>query len=180
MEPLPIASARRTGEVIEDVIGTAFDRHEAEIHGLMLAITRDPDAAADLTQEAFVRLIEELRRGRQPDNIGGWLYRTASNLAISRARRAQVARRFAPRLVRHDEPDGPEILLLEHERSRLLRAALDRLPPTDRVALILAAQGLSGEEIAAYLGKRHGAVRTLLLRARGRLRTALEHEEGSR
>jgi RNA polymerase sigma-70 factor (ECF subfamily) len=180
LEPVELAARPRDSEEIERAVVEAFDRHEGQIYGLALAVTRDPDTAADLTQEAFMRLLQELRRGRAPDNVGAWLCRTTSNLAISRGRRMSVARRFAPRLLRHDAPETPDVIAVEHERSRTLRAALARLPVTDRVALVLAAQGWTGEEIAAHLGKSHGAVRNLLLRARGRLRESLAGEEAAR
>jgi len=179
-EPVAIAAQTVGAERLEAFVIASYERHEAEIHGLLLAVTRDPEAAADLTQEAFVRLIEQLRRGRTPDNVGGWLYRTASNLAISRGRRATVARRLAPRLVRRDEPATPDRIVLDRERNRALDAALGQLPVADRIALVMAAQGLSGEEIAAHLGMRHGALRTRLLRARARLRETLERGEAAR
>jgi RNA polymerase sigma-70 factor (ECF subfamily) len=157
-----------------------FDEHEGRIHGMALAATRDPDAAADITQDAFIRLLREAQAGRYPDNAGAWLYRTASNLAISRARRVAVARRFAPRLVRSEETQGPEPIALEHERSRAMRDLLARLQPVERTALVMAAQGLSGEEIAAHLGRSHGATRTLLSRARRRLRAAMDEWEAAR
>ena len=170
------ADERRIAEYMEVV----FDEHEARIHGLALAATRDPDAAADITQDAFIRLLGEIQAGRYPDRPGAWLYRTASNLAITRARRVAVARRFAPRLVRPDETHGPESVAIEHERSRVMRDLLATLEPAERAALVLSAQGVSGEEIAAHIGRSHGATRTMLSRARLRLRRRMAEWEAAR
>jgi len=173
----PAAAPQATAETIDELAAAAFveavfvENHE-RIYRLVHASTRDEEVAADVTQEAFVRLLVEVRAGRLPENPGGWLYRTASNLVISRARRVSVARRLAPRLVRRDEERGPEELAVEHERSRAMEDALATLSATERVALIMAAQGSTGEEIAAHLGKTHGATRTMMSRARIRLHVA--------
>jgi RNA polymerase sigma-70 factor, ECF subfamily len=159
--------------VLEEYIEAVYDAHEARIYGLALSMTRDPDSAADVVQDAFIRLTNEARDGRYPDNPGAWLYRTASNLAVSRARRIAVARRFAPRLLRGDSPATPEGLTLERERSQVMRDVLATLPVTQRTALVLSAQGMRGEEIAAHLGMNHAALRTMLTRARRRLRQGL-------
>lgn len=179
-EPVRIDLERRREGEAARFIERVFAEQERRIHGLVLASLRDPELAADVTQEAFLRLLREARAGRYPDSAGAWLYRTALNLAVSRARRAAVARRFAPRLVRRDDPPTPEEVSLGRERSALMRAALARLPQVQRTALIMAAQGIGGEQIAAQLGKSHGATRTLLLRARRQLRLAVEHEEAGR
>jgi RNA polymerase sigma-70 factor (ECF subfamily) len=171
------AEIGRRGSAAGEIVAAAFEEHEGRLHGMLVATTRDPEVAADVTQEAFLRLLGEARAGRLPDNIGGWLYRTAMNLVASRARRAAVARKFAPRLVRHDSSFDPEGLAIEHERSRAMHAALSRLSLTERSALIMAAQGLTGEEIAEVVGKSHGATRTLMFRARTRLREALQSPE---
>jgi hypothetical protein len=81
---------------IGEGIAAAFRDHSSAIYGKALRSTRDPELAADVTQEAFLRLVVEAQAGRLPDNIGGWLYRTSANLIVSRARRAAVARRLAP------------------------------------------------------------------------------------
>jgi RNA polymerase sigma-70 factor (ECF subfamily) len=157
---------------INAVIAAAFLDHSASIRGTALRFTRDPEIAADVTQEAFLRLFVEAQAGRLPDNVGGWLYRTTTNLVISRARRAAVARRLAPRLVRFDGPPEPDAIAVLEEQRTELRAALEALPAPDRVALLMAAQGATGEEIARHLGRSHAATRTLLSRARARLRSA--------
>jgi RNA polymerase sigma-70 factor (ECF subfamily) len=162
------------------LMAAAYDAHSDSIFGVALRATRDRELAADITQEAFLRLLAEGRRGRFPDNVGGWLYRTASNLVVTRARRAAVARRFAPRLVSHDEPDQPATIVISNERHRELDRALARLSVADRMALVMAAQGATGEEIAEHLGRSHGATRTHLTRARARLRAAVLDLEADR
>lgn len=177
----PVGAVGRLGAApLDAAIAAAFDAHSASIYGLALRATRDPELAADVTQEAFLRLLTEGQRGRYPDNVGGWLYRTSANLVISRARRASVARRLAPRLLSHDEPDGPEGITLANEQHRELDAALGTLSVEDRVALVMSAQGASGEEIAAHLGRSHAATRTHLTRARARLRAAVLRREATR
>ena len=151
----------------------AFAVHGPRLRSILLGITRDPHVAEDLAQEAFVRLFVETRAGRAPDNTGGWLYRTASNLAVSRARRSSVARRFAPLLVEREPRPSPEVEAIRDEQASQLHAALCELSPAERSALVWAAEGLSGGEIADRLGKSQVAVRTMICRARGRLRVRL-------
>jgi RNA polymerase sigma factor (sigma-70 family) len=165
-------ASRLDRSAISEMIAAAFHDHSAAIHGTALRSTRDPELAADVTQEAFLRLVVEAQAGRCPENIGAWLYRTSANLIVSRARRAAVARRLAPRLVRTDGPAQPDAIAVLHEDHHELQVALATLPVAARVALLMAAHGATGEEIARHLGRSHGATRTLLSRARGRLRTA--------
>ena len=169
---LVLDASGREPSAISEAIAAAFRDHSAAIHGTALRLTRDPELAADVTQEAFLRLVVEAQAGRLPDNVGGWLHRTSANLIISRARRTAVARRLAPRLVRFDGPAEPDAIAVLQEQRHELHVALATLSAADRVALLMAAHGATGEEIARHLGRSHAATRTLLSRARGRLRTA--------
>lgn len=178
-EPVSVAGRHFGTTALDVFITAAYDTHSTAIYGLALRATRDPDLAADITQEAFLRLLTEGQRGRLPDNVGGWLYRTSSNLIISRARRAAVARRLAPRLVQRDQPDGPDLIALGNEQHRETQAALATLSVADRVALVMAAQGATGEEIAGHLGRSHAATRTHLTRARARFRAAVLPREAT-
>jgi RNA polymerase sigma-70 factor (ECF subfamily) len=145
-------------------------------YAVAMRSTRDPEAAEDVTQEAFIRLLTEARAGRIPDNVGGWLYRAVSNLIISRARRAEVARRLAPRLADVATPEQPDAVAVRREGQAELRKALASLSADERTALLLAASGASGVEIAAQLGRSHGATRALMCRARTRLRERASRE----
>lgn len=178
--PVVIELGRHSDATVVAFVADAFDAHESSIFGLLLAVAGDREIAADATQEAFLRLLAEVRRGRFPDRPGAWLYRTGVNIVISGARRNAVARRFAPRLLSRDGGSNPEAAALEHERSSAMREVLRTLAPVERAALVMAAQGVTGEEIAASLGKTHGATRTLLSRARMRLRAGLAAREAGR
>ena len=173
------APAPRPSETagVSEWIATVFNALGSRIEGMILSATRDADVAAEVTQEAFLRLLREAQADRYPDATGAWLYRTAMNLAISRVRRAAVARRLAARLVNRDEPLMPDGIVLDRERWRAIGEALSQLPSAERTALVMAGQGMSGGEIAAHLGKTHGATRSLMSRARGRLRRLLEGQD---
>jgi RNA polymerase sigma-70 factor (ECF subfamily) len=142
-------------------------------------MTHDRDAAEDILQEAFIKLITETRAGRPPEQMRAWLYRVAANGAISRGRRGSVWNRLVPRLLDRREPASPEGEALRIERDSELHSALAALPPDARAALLLAAQGFTGQEIAASIGRSEGATRTLLCRSRVQLRLVLEAKEGT-
>lgn len=154
-------------------VDAAYRQHFGTTYASAMRVMRNPDAAADVTQEAFIRLLTEARDGRRPDNAAAWLSRTATNVAISRIRRASVAQRLAPRLIDRSTPAQPEAIAVQRELGSDLLEALATLRPTERRALLLAAQGSNGTEIARDLGRSHGATRTLICRARAALRTTM-------
>jgi RNA polymerase sigma-70 factor, ECF subfamily len=154
----------------------AYERHAAEIYGFLVRTVRDVEAAADLLADTFTRALIEERGGRWPDQPRAWLYRVASNLAMSRGRRIQVALRVDRVLqARYEERHAasPEAEVLEHERRSDLDRALGLLGADARAALLLAAQGFDGVTIAATIGRTEVATRTLMCRSRMRLREEL-------
>src|SRR6187401_1458917 len=74
-----------------EAVAAAFDTYHAELYSFLRRSTRDERAAEDLLQETFLRLTKEVDAGRTPEHLRGWLYRVASNLAVSRGRRATTA-----------------------------------------------------------------------------------------
>jgi DNA-directed RNA polymerase specialized sigma24 family protein len=62
-----------------------YEAHRAELFGFLIRMTRDREAAEELLQDAFIRLIRDARAGRMPAGPAV-LYRVAANAAISRAR----------------------------------------------------------------------------------------------
>jgi RNA polymerase sigma-70 factor (ECF subfamily) len=158
-------------------VSSAFEAYHAELYSFLRRATRDEGAAEDLLQETFLRLTKEVDAGRTPDHLRGWLYRVASNLTVSRGRRTMTAFAWLNQHGRQEMggvAESPEAGLLARERRSSLDAVMATLPAEARTALLLSADGFSGEEIAAAIGRSHGATRTLLSRARVRVRLALE------
>jgi RNA polymerase sigma-70 factor (ECF subfamily) len=156
------------------LVASIYEADRASLEGFVRAITRDHGVAEEICQEAFTRLLVEARAGRAPDNPRAWLRRVASNLAVSRGRHIQVVDRKRSSLVSYEIGDSAETAAIRHEDARVVVEALARLQATDREALLMAASGLSGAEIGARLGRSGGAARTLLCRARYKLRLAME------
>jgi RNA polymerase sigma-70 factor (ECF subfamily) len=176
--PSPVPSIAATSRAI---VSQAFEDHQRQVHSFALHATRSAEIAEDVTQEAFLRLMAEVSSGRIPDSIPAWLFRVASNLIISRGRRQTSANRWLRSIARPEvEDETPERTTIRRETHAAVEAALAELAPDARVALLLAAQGFSGREIAETIGRSEIATRTLMCRARLDLRRRLEAPDGSR
>ena len=165
---------RARGEPVAAVAtsaATAYDAHGDALRHYVARYTGDAVAAEDIVHEAFVRLLTESAAGRQPVHVRAWLFRVAVNLATSRARRQGVASRRASELARREVAPSPEEELIEREDAATLHGRLAHLAPHVRAALLLAAHGFSGAEIARRIGRSELATRTLLCRGRSRLRS---------
>ena len=146
--------------------------HAAGLTRWITGMTRDPAAAEDIVSEAFLRLARELAAGRRPDNPAAWVAQVARNLAISRARRASTAAKFAPRLVDRGAARTPQSRRWRRSAPPRWRAC--SRPAAGRAAgVVLASQGVRGPEIADRIGRTPLATRALLCRARRRMRPLL-------
>jgi RNA polymerase sigma-70 factor (ECF subfamily) len=166
-------SPRPAGPMARDIATSMFECHHDELCRAALRVCRDPETAEDIVQEALLRLMVEVDTKGSPDNVRAWLHRVVTNLALSLGRRTSVSRRHAGALVCRDEPATPEAVVLDHEASLALAAALATLPKATRTALLLAASGYPGAEIAAAIGRSDTATRTMMSRARLKLRDSL-------
>lgn len=155
-------------------VTTVFIEHREALVRLIAAHARDHDAAADLVDEAFARLVAEARRGDLPDAPVAWVYRVARNLLTSEVRHRRVAHRHAVvdgRLASTmaDPADQAEARI----SLRTVAAALPLLRDRDRGLLRLAADEFTSREIARRTGRSSGATRTALCRSRAALRLAV-------
>jgi RNA polymerase sigma factor (sigma-70 family) len=150
-----------------------FAAHAAAVHRYFvrrLATSRDDaeDLAAEVLATAW--------RRRDDVPVGGelpWLYRTAGYVLANHRRKA----RALPVAAVPEEPDDvdPAELALDDDR---VRAVLARLSARDRRVLLLVAwDGLGGDDLAAVLGVSRGGADAALSRARARLRTAWSEAE---
>jgi RNA polymerase sigma-70 factor (ECF subfamily) len=155
------------------VIAAAYESHYGELRRAAWRICRDPSTAEDLVQEAFSRLIVEVDGGRTPDNIRAWLHRVIANGAISGSRKAATGVRFAHLVAARGVGEAPDDVALDNELRAEVDAMLAGVPAYTRQALVLAAEGFTGGEIARSLGRTPVATRALMSRARRRLREQL-------
>jgi RNA polymerase sigma factor (sigma-70 family) len=143
-----------------------FARHHPALERYLARLTGDQDLAADMAQEAFVRLLEQRS---PPDAIRPWLYRVATNLvrdSARRSRRHQLLATHARAPAAHGDAPPPPDRDVDRDRCRrLVRAALDELSPKERKALLMREEGFRHREIAEALGTTTGSVGTLLSRA---------------
>jgi RNA polymerase sigma-70 factor (ECF subfamily) len=154
----------------------AFIReHQRAILNYLWRMTGDEQSAYDLTQEVFVRSWRHFDKLRGYSSPRAWLFRVASNLAISsiRARRPLSSVDLLPSELQPASSD-PAWRVVERD---LVRAALDALPARRRAALTLReVYGLSTAEVARALGVSEAAARVTLSRAREQFRAAYLRE----
>jgi len=139
----------------------------------------DADAAADVAQEAFVRLLER----PAPGNPRAWLYKVATNLAAehgrTRKRRWRLLLGAPDRGPQGDAPPLPDAAAEGGERRERVRAALLTLSEKERTALLMREEGFAQREIAEAVGTTTGSVGTLIARALDKLadRLGLDQED---
>lgn len=153
--------------------GSAYAEHADALRAYLRRRTRDHAAAEDLLHEAFLRLLTELAESRAPVHVRAWLFRVVTNLAASRARHRNIARRRASELLRRGQVPSPEDELIDRESAGALTGQLAHLPADARAALLLTAHGFSNAEIARRIGRTELATRSLICRYRSRLRATL-------
>ena len=156
------------------------DRYQSKVFNLAYRLLGDPDEAADVSQEAFLRIYRGIQRFHGGSALTTWVYRIVHNLCLDemkkKRRRPQVAsdpgdaeetgaETLLDRLP--DERAEPQAQILGRERDLLVRAAIARLKEHHRDVLVLYdLQGLSYNEIAAILSTNVGTIKSRLNRAR--------------
>jgi RNA polymerase sigma-70 factor (ECF subfamily) len=140
-------------------------------------MVRDPELAADLTQDAFVKAYRAQDTLEKPENARAWLYQIAHRVTLDELRRRKIVRFIPWSGESYGSTPSPERAAMDLRLSGDLARALARIPERQRAALILAEiHDLTGLELAAVLGVSHVAARALLTRARESLRQALAEE----
>jgi RNA polymerase sigma-70 factor (ECF subfamily) len=154
-----------------------YAAHHGEIYAYLARMVRDDELAADLTQETFIKAYRAYDTLADHNRARAWLYQIAGRTALDELRRRKIVR-FVPWTGEsRGTAASAEELVLRSRVSAELERALQRIPPRQRQALLLAElHDLSGLELADALGVTHVAARALLTRGRESLRQALAVE----
>jgi RNA polymerase sigma-70 factor (ECF subfamily) len=146
VEDADLISRVRRGDV--EAYNLLVSRWEKRVFNYLLRLTASPDDALDLSQDAFLKAYQNIRKLDDPARFGPWLYRIAHNEAYSlfRKRRPETALEDVS-FERNPAPGFPMDLSLA------VTAALDRLNPEQREAVVLKVyEGFKFDEMAEILG----------------------------
>jgi RNA polymerase sigma-70 factor, ECF subfamily len=158
-------------------IEVLFSLHHAEIYAYLARMVREPELAADLAQDTFVKAYRAYDSLEDRDHARAWLYQIAHRVALDEFRRRKIIRFLPWTGESRGAAPSAEHLALEGRFSGDMERALRKMPERQRSALLLAElHDLTGLELAAALGVSHVAARALLTRARESLRQALAVE----
>jgi RNA polymerase sigma-70 factor (ECF subfamily) len=181
-----LVEATKQGD--EAAFGEIMTRYRGPITNYLYRFLNDYEEAVDLAQETFVRVYFALDRYHTNYAFSTYIYRIATNLAISEIRRRKRRRllsltglfqgedgvevEFQP----PDKRDLADTQLVDDERSQTIARAIAVLPEKYRVPVVLRdVEGMSYDEIAAVMGLGLGTTKSRISRGRGLLKEKLQH-----
>jgi RNA polymerase sigma-70 factor (ECF subfamily) len=148
-----------------------FQREKADLYGILCIVTRNRHEAEELTQDAFVRILERWDRVALMDDPRAYLYRTAMNTFRTSYRRTALATK---RALRVSWPDDGIAEVDAHDKTM---RALATLSPRQRAAVVLTdLLDFPSEQAARMLGIRASTVRVHVSRAHAALKETMPHE----
>jgi len=193
---VPVPSARRTDHDLleatkngdESSFAELVGRYQNQITNYIYRLLNDYEEAVDLAQETFVRVYFAAGRYHTNFAFSTYIYRIATNLAISEMRRRKRRKLMSlTGLFQNEESDSdkefdlpdeeilPDVALLDKERGEVISRAIASLPEKYRLPLVLReVEEKSYEEVAEILDLSQGTLKSRLSRGRGLLREKLK------
>ena len=172
----------------EEAFGQIIARYRNPITNYLYRFLNDYEEAIDLAQETFVRVYFAIDRYHTGYAFSTYIYRIATNLAISELRKRKRRSLFSlTGLFQGDSDEGAEFQpvdkkplpdrdLIDEEREKVVAKAIAALPAKYRVPIILRdVEGRTYEEIAEILELGLGTTKSRISRARGLLREKLKN-----
>jgi RNA polymerase sigma-70 factor (ECF subfamily) len=178
---LPIASAARSADArakLHEEIANVFDQLRDPLLRYLWTFGLEVPDGEEVLQDVFLSLFRHLERGKPVDDVRGWLFRVAHNLALrrrDRARRAAETQLDTGNEDRTADPaPNPEDRMADRQTRQRVLAVVEALPEQDRRCLFLRAEGLRYREIAGILDMSLGAVSVSLSRSLARIARSAE------
>ena len=177
VSPLRLETASDNADAADD-LAREFDARVVDCSGLAFhvayAVLRHPQDAEDVAQDAFIRARRAFHKLRDRDRFRAWLARIVWRMALDVRRGDKNRRRREDAVALPDITVSHEVQALEDERSRRLWAAIDQLPESLRLVVVLISiQGHSVKDVAALARLPEGTVKSRLFTARQRLQELL-------
>ena len=138
-------------------------KYQKQVYWVIRRIVQDHDETDDITQEVFIKIYSALKDFREESNLFTWLYRIATNYAINHVKkvkvRGTVSLEIVTEQIENKDKQADEILD-DQRRRKILEAAIETLPPQQRVVFNMRYYDeLPYEEISKILGKSVGGIK---------------------
>jgi RNA polymerase sigma-70 factor (ECF subfamily) len=163
-----------------DAFQSLIETHQARVVGTVAKMLGDDVDSEDIAQQVFIRVWKSASRYQPTAKFTTWLFKITRNLVFNELRRRkrhpvtplqQEEHFFQPVDTVSMSPDAS---LLDSELNDAVQLAIDALPETQRMAIVLRRyEEMPYEEIAEVLGISIPAVKSVLFRARAELRENL-------
>lgn len=177
--PTPIIESAQRGD--HAAFRQVVERYQAGVFKLAFKMTSNYTEAADLTQEAFLRIYRFFHKFDASRPLTPWLYRVATNVVLNhvKAKRPAAVSLDSETSVARDEmaASGPDAsaVAVQHETGRLVRDTVAELRPNLRAAVTLYyLRELSLREVAEALSVPEATAKVWLFRGRQALKDKLE------
>jgi len=167
-----LAAATAAGDA--DAFEQLVRKYERPVLSTIYRYVGDRAAAEDVAQEAFLKVWRRAKSFKGRSSFSTWLYRVVVNQCLNfRRKRARAKNVPLDEAIAADGP-GLDERLDEARRAAAVRAAVDELPPRQRMALILSKfEGRSYREIAEIMRTSTSSLESLLFRAKRNLKKKL-------
>ena len=166
-------------------------KYQNRIYNVILKMCANPDDAAELTQDTFVKIIENIGGFERRSGFYTWAFRIAVNLTLNYCQRSakhgfssldadsdehsRQARAHLKDFLRDNSSPDPALAAQNKEVGEIVAETLMKLDDAQRTVIVLRdIEGMNYAEIANVLGVELGTVKSRLSRARGNLRKLLE------
>ena len=180
---MTLVTAAKQGN--REAFGILVERHEQKIFFFALRMTRNRQDAEDVVQQSLQKAFTHLNKFEGKSSFSTWLTSVATNEALMLLRKSRGAREVPIEESGNEEtisapeiPDpgpDPENSYSQHERKRILSAAMNQLTPGVRQAIELRElRELSTEETARVMGLTVQAVKGRVFHGRKKLREILK------
>ncbi len=159
-----------------------FETYKDKVYSIALRYSGNSAVAMDIAQDTFLKLFSSIRDFRGDSSFETWVYRLVVNSCLDHKRKFWRLVPMADEVLTTMRTSGDSLAeMLRSEVSGLIRAAVDRLAPDLRLAIILRyTEGLSYAEISEVLGCSAGTVASRLNRAHKALERKLSHLAGGK
>jgi RNA polymerase sigma-70 factor, ECF subfamily len=169
----------RRGE--REAFHALFETYQDKIYSIALRFSGNEALAMDIAQDTFLKLFSSMADFRGDSSFGTWVYRLVVNSCLDHKRRSWRLIPIADDVMALLRAPGDALHgLLHSEMQGRVQGAVEKLPPDQRIVVVLRyTEGLAYEEIATVLGCSIGTVASRLNRAHKALGRRLSHLKGS-